>query len=52
MALHALQLVKKSLGEQKEGPVVDKTVVRAQRLEARNISPEEVKAAQEAPTPA
>ena len=47
--LHALQIVRKSLGERKEGPVIDKKVVRAQRLESRNISVEENKEALEAP---
>ena len=47
--LHSLQIVKKSLGERKEGPVVDKKVVRVQRLERRNISLEENKEALEAP---
>jgi hypothetical protein len=47
--LHALQVVKKSLGMPVKGPVIDKAVVRAQRLESKNISPEEVKTALEAP---
>ena len=54
---HSLQVVKTlnaPLGERKEGPgsrqlVVDKKVVRAQRMERRNISPEEVKEALAAP---
>ena len=47
--LHSLQVIDKSLGERKEGPVVDKKVVRAQRMEGRNISDAEVKEALEAP---
>ena len=47
--LHSLQVVKKAIEPAVEGPKVDKAVVRAQRMEARNISPEEVKVAQEAP---
>ena len=47
--LHSLQIVKKSLGGIASGPKVEKAVVRAQRMEARNISPEEVAAAQAAP---
>ena len=41
--------MKKSLGERKDGPVVDKKVVRVQRMETRNISLEENKEALEAP---
>ena len=47
--LHSLQVVDKSLELKTDGPRVVKAVVRAQRLEARNISPEEVKTALEAP---
>ena len=50
--LHSLQVVKTlnaPLGERKEGPVVDKKVVRSQRMERRNISEVEAIAAVEAP---
>lgn len=47
--LYSLQIVTKSLSSAVSGPKVDKTVVRAERMLAREISPEEVKAAQEAP---
>ena len=48
--LHSLQIVRKALrSASPSGPRVDKKVVRAERLEARNISPEEVKAALAAP---
>ena len=48
--LHALQIVRKALRDATAGPVIDKKVVRAQKLEARNISLDEVKEALEAPT--
>ena len=48
--LHSLQIVRKALrSASPSGPVIDKKVVRAQRLEARNIAPSEVKEALEAP---
>ena len=47
--LHRLQIVKKAFGGAESGPKIDKPVVRAQRMERRNISPEEVAAAQAAP---
>ena len=48
--LHSLQIVRKALrSASPEGVRVDKAVVRAERLESRNISPEEVKTALEAP---
>ena len=50
--LHSLQIVRKALrsaSPHSEGGVVDKKVVRAQRLEARNISLDEVKEALAAP---
>ena len=47
--LHSLQVVKKSLGDSRSGLRVDKSIVRAQRMEARNISVEENKAALAAP---
>ena len=47
--LHSLQIVKKSLDNGVSGPKINKAVVSAQRIEARNISPEEVAAAQAAP---
>ena len=48
--LHSLQVVKKALTTSvTEGPKVVKSVVRAERKEALNISPEEVAAAQAAP---
>jgi hypothetical protein len=47
--LHSLQVVKKSLSSAVSGPKIDKAAVSAQRMEARNISPEEVKAVQAAP---
>ena len=47
---HALQVVKKALGQPKEaGPKINKKVVAAQRMEALNISPAEVAAALAAP---
>jgi len=46
---HSLQVVRKALRSTEQGEKVDKKVVRAQRMEARNISPEEVKEALEAP---
>lgn len=39
--LHALQVVRSVAPSAAEGPRVDKAVVRAQRMEARNVSPEE-----------
>ena len=43
--LHSLQIVRKAhRTASPSGPVVDKAVVRAQRMEARNIAPEELKA--------
>ena len=48
--VHNLQVVKKALGQPKvAGPKVDKQVVAAQRMEARNISEEEQAAALAAP---
>ena len=48
--LHSLQIVRKALrSASPSGPVIDKKVVRAQRLEARNISLDEVKEALAAP---
>ena len=48
--LHSLQVVRTALRSASPvGEKVDKQVVRAQRMEARSISPEEVKAALEAP---
>ena len=48
--LHSLQVVDKALrSAAPEGPRVDKAVVRAQRLESRNISDAEVKEALAAP---
>ena len=48
--VHSLQVVKKALGQPKEaGPKVDKKVVAAQRMEAREISEEEQAAALAAP---
>ena len=48
--LHSLQIVRKALrSASPSGPVIDKKVVRAQRLEARNIAPSEVKEALAAP---
>ena len=48
--LHSLQIVRKAHHTASpSGPVVDKAVVRAQRMEARNIAPEEVKESLEAP---
>ena len=47
---HALQVVKKSLGQAKPaGAKVSKTVVAAKRMEALNISPDEVATALAAP---
>ena len=48
--LHSLQVVNKALKSIVGGPKVDKKVVSAKRLEARNISPEENAAALAAPT--
>ena len=51
--LHSLQIVRKALrSASPSGPVIDKKVVRAQRMERRNISEEEVKTALEAPVSA
>ena len=48
--MHSIQVVRKALGQANEaGPKVIKSVVRAQRTEARNISPEEQAAALAAP---
>ena len=48
--LHSLQVFKKAhRTASPAGPVVDKAVVRAQRMEARNISDAEVKETLEAP---
>ena len=48
--VHSLQIVRKALGQSKEaGPQTVTSVVRAQRIEARNISPEEQAAALAAP---
>ena len=46
---HSLQVVRKALRSTEQGEKVDKKVVRAQRMERRNISSEEVKEALEAP---
>lgn len=46
---HSLQVVRKALRSTEKGEKVDKKVVRAQRMESRNISAEEVKEAQKAP---
>ena len=47
---YALQVVHGEPARAEEkGPTVDKKVVRAQRMEARNVSPEEVKEALAAP---
>ena len=43
--VHAVQVVKKALGQVTAGPKVNKKVVAAQRIEALNISPAENAAA-------